>query len=247
MLKSANAGELAIKVAKRLRCSSCEANKPPPSHNVAKHKRAEVFNEQIMMDTFDLPLKPGKKVCMLNICDEGTGMQVCVPLWKGKQTQYVRDACRKNWKRWAEVPKRVLADGGGSLTGLCRRVLNWMDPMSRKLRLMLLGKMGLLNDTGGSGKKPSTKPTRKPNQELIDQVNHVRSSLCRKHGYAPYRHVFECDLRRREGKCHMNQEFKNSNAVGASRATRTQKPWTWKNKRLRWRQTPWPVIASSKW
>ena len=31
--------------------------------------------------------------------------------------------------------------------------------------------------------------------ELIDQVNHAKNSMCRKHGYAPYQHVFGCDLR----------------------------------------------------
>ena len=90
MLKSA--GEHVMNVAKRLRCSTCEANTAPASHHVAKHKGAEVFNEQIMMDTLDLPLKEGKKVSMLNICDEGTGMQICGPLWKGKQTEHVRSA-----------------------------------------------------------------------------------------------------------------------------------------------------------
>ena len=87
---------------------ACEANKAPASHNVVTRKRTEVFNEQIMMDTFDLPLKQGKKVSMLNICDEGTGMQICVPLWKGKQTEHVRCA------------KRVLTDGGGEFDGVAQ-------------------------------------------------------------------------------------------------------------------------------
>ena len=32
-------------------------------------------------------------------------------------------------------------------------------------------------------------------RELMDQMNHGRNSMCRKHGYAPYQHVFGCDLR----------------------------------------------------
>ena len=31
--------------------------------------------------------------------------------------------------------------------------------------------------------------------ELVDQVNHAKNSMSRKHGYAPYQHVFGCDLR----------------------------------------------------
>ena len=109
-----------MKTVKRLRCSTCEANKPPASHHVANHKRTEVFNEQIMMDTFDLPLKPSRKVSMLNICDEGTVMQICAPLWKGNQTEQVRGTYRKNWKRWAGVPKRVLTEGGQEFDGAVR-------------------------------------------------------------------------------------------------------------------------------
>ena len=104
MLRSANASDEAIKVAKGLKCSVCESMRVPDSHKISKHKRAEVFNQQIMLNQ--------KKVVMLNICDEGTNMRPCVPLWKDKGAEHVRDACRKNWKRWAGVPKRVLTDGG---------------------------------------------------------------------------------------------------------------------------------------
>ena len=31
--------------------------------------------------------------------------------------------------------------------------------------------------------------------ELVDQVNVTRNTLCRRHGYSPYQHVFGCDLR----------------------------------------------------
>ena len=31
--------------------------------------------------------------------------------------------------------------------------------------------------------------------KLVDQVNHAKNSMSRKHGYAPYQHVFGCDLR----------------------------------------------------
>ena len=202
MLKSANAGEQAIKVAKRLRCSTCEANRAPASHNVAKHKRAEVFNEQIMMDTFDLPLKDGKKVSMLNICDEGTGMQICVPLRKGKQTEHVRSAYRKNWKRWAGVPKRVLTDGGGEFDGVVQEGFEIDGSYVEKTAAYAPWQNGVCERHGGIWKDAfgkayeETQPTSKRElHELMDQINHARNSMCRKHGYAPYQHVFGCDLR----------------------------------------------------
>ena len=142
MLRSANASPQAIKLAKSLKCSVCESMSPPVSDNVSKHRRAEVFNEQIMMDTFDLPLQQGKKVVMLNICDEGTGTQLCVPLWKGKKAAQVRDAQLHNWKRWAGVPTRVLTGGGRSSMGLSGKDSKRMGVWCPKLRLMLPGRTG---------------------------------------------------------------------------------------------------------
>ena len=49
---------------------------------------------------------------MLNVFDEATGFQVCIPLWRGKTAEGVRKAYRKSWKRWAGCPIRVLTDNG---------------------------------------------------------------------------------------------------------------------------------------
>ena len=93
MLKSAGASDKAIQVAKDLRCSVCESRRPPESHKVAKaRKPAEFFNAQSNMDTFELPIYQNKPLNMLNVYDEGTGLQVCIPLWKGKTAEQVRKA-----------------------------------------------------------------------------------------------------------------------------------------------------------
>ena len=202
MLKSANASPQAIKLAKSFKCSVCESMSPPVSHNVSKHKRAEVFNEQIMMDTFDLPLQQGKKVVMLNICDEGTGMQLCVPLWKGKKAEHVRDAYRKNWKRWAGVPTRVLTDGGTEFDGVVQEGFEMDGSVVTKTAAYAPWQNGVTERHGGIWKQAFNKAaeevqptTKRELRELMDQVNHARNSLCRKHGYAPYQHVFGSDLR----------------------------------------------------
>ncbi len=54
---------------------------------------------------------------MLNICDEGTGLQICIPLWKGAKAQEVREKYRKHWKRWAGNTRRVFTDGGTEFDG----------------------------------------------------------------------------------------------------------------------------------
>ncbi len=68
MLKSANANEKAIECA-------CASKRLQDSHAVAKHKRAEAFNQQNNTDTFDLPIYQQKVLKMLKILDEGTGLQ----------------------------------------------------------------------------------------------------------------------------------------------------------------------------
>ena len=121
MLKSAGASATAIEAAKRLKCSICEVHKPYPSHAVAKHKKAQGFDQQVNMDTFDLPIYGGRTLKMLNMICEGTGLQICVPLWKGAQSKHVRSAYRKGWKRWAGVPIRVVTDGGTEFDDVCQQ------------------------------------------------------------------------------------------------------------------------------
>lgn len=105
MLKSANAHEDAIEFAKQMECSTCSSNRLKDLRGVAEYKRSERFNEQLCMDTFELPIYQQKKLKMLNIVCEGTGMQVCVPLWRGSKASEVCKTYRKYW--WAGKPRRV--------------------------------------------------------------------------------------------------------------------------------------------
>ena len=91
---------------------------PPKSYPVVKMKKAEGFNQQLNIDTFEMDLKhQAKKVKFLNICCEGTSLQMVVPLWKGATAKNVRKAYRKYWLRWAGSPKRILTDGGLEFDG----------------------------------------------------------------------------------------------------------------------------------
>ena len=71
MLRSARASNRAIDIAKKLKCSMCESHKPCPSHAVSKHKRAEGFNQQLNMDTFEVEIFQEKKLKMLNLWELG--------------------------------------------------------------------------------------------------------------------------------------------------------------------------------
>ena len=110
---------------------------------MAKHKKAQGFNEQLDMDTFDLPLLGKKVVSILNIVDEGTGMQICVPLWKGKKAEQFRRAYRKHSKLWAGVPKRVLTHGGGEFDGMMQEGLELDGMFVEKTAAVALWQNGI--------------------------------------------------------------------------------------------------------
>ncbi len=202
MLKSANASETAIDLAKRLECSTCSAKRLQESHPVSKHRRAEAFNEQLCMDTFDLPIYQQKVLKMLNIVDEGTNLQLCIPLWKGARASEVRKAYRKYWKRWAGVPKRILTDGGGEFDEAAQEGFDQDGSYVEKTAAFAPWQNGLPERNGGVWKSVFAKayeegqPRNKDEiNELIDQVNVARNSMCRRHGFTPYQHVFGGDFR----------------------------------------------------
>lgn len=57
---------------------------------------------------------------MLNICDDGTGLQICIPLRKGAKAEEVREEYRNHWKKWVGNPRRVFTDGGTEFIGQCQ-------------------------------------------------------------------------------------------------------------------------------
>lgn len=202
MLKSANASEGAIELAKRLECSTCSAKRLQSSHPISKHRRAEAFNEQLCMDTFDLPIYQQKVLKMLNIVDEGTNLQLCIPLWKGARASEVRKAYRKYWKRWAGVPKRILTDGGGEFDEAAQEGFDRDGSYVEKTAAFAPWQNGLAERNGGIWKAVFAKayeegqPRNKDEvNELIDQVNVARNSMGRRYGFIPYQHVFGGDFR----------------------------------------------------
>ena len=119
---------------KGLRCETCDELSKPKSHHVTKLRKATEFNQQVCVDTFEQDVRD-MKTHFLNIVDEATGYQMCIPLWKGMQAKHVRNAYRKHWKRWAGPPVRLFL---WSLSMGC----HWMARFVTLLLRTLLGKMG---------------------------------------------------------------------------------------------------------
>ncbi|CAE7491927.1 CPK2, partial [Symbiodinium microadriaticum] len=63
-----------------MKMRACDAVSRPKAHNVTKIRRATEFNQQMCV-TFEIMVR-GSKLYFLNIVDEGTSYQLCVPLWK---------------------------------------------------------------------------------------------------------------------------------------------------------------------
>ena len=206
MLKSAGASNKAIMYAKKLQCSVCETHKPYPSHAVSKHKRAEGFNQQLNLDTFQVPIFQGKNLNMLNMICEGTGLQICTPLWKGCNSKEIRSAYRKYWKRWAGSPMRVFTDGGTEFDGVVQSGFDEDVVYTDKSAAYSLWQNGMVERHGGIWKtifkkafSESQPMNKKEVNELIDHVNQSKNSMTRKHGYSPFQHVFGCEIRLPQG------------------------------------------------
>ena len=202
MLRSANASEKTIECAKQLKCSTCSAKRLQESHAVSKHKRAEHFNQQLNIDVFDLPIYQNKVLKMLNILDEGTSMQLCLPLWKGARASEIRKQYRRYWKRWAGVPQKVLTDGGTEFDNEVQEGFDLDGTYVEKTAAFAPWQNGACERYGGIWKEAFSKAfdesqPRNKNEvnELIDQVNVARNTLARRHGFTPYQHIFGNDLR----------------------------------------------------
>lgn len=208
ILRSAGACEEAIKIAKELKCSVCLAKKPPSHHPVVKTTRVEGFNQHVCMDTFEMKIgiRKEKKIKCLNICCAGTKLQIVVPLWKGARAKEVRKAYRKFWLRWAGSPVKVTTDGGHEFEGEMQDGLDRDGTYVHKTAAESPWQNGLCERHGGIWKdifekaEEECQPRSKEEyNELIDKVTQSKNSMMRQHGFAPYQHVFGCDLRIPQG------------------------------------------------
>lgn len=202
LLKSAGASEKAIQLAKGLKCSVCLSKKPPGTHPVVKTKRVCGFNQRVCMDVFEVGIFDQKKLKMLNMICEGTGLQVCVPLWKGAKSSEVRRVYRKFWKRWAGSPVQVLVDGGMEFGGEVQDGFDRDNTLVTVTAADSPWQNGLAERHGGIWKDIFQKsfeecqPRNKHEiNELCDKVCESKNCMIRKHGFSPMQHVFGCELR----------------------------------------------------
>ena len=201
LLKSAHASDRVLRLARGLTCEACDSLTRPKAQHVTKVRRATEFNQQVCLDTFEVEVR-GSKLHFLNICDEGTSYQLCVPLWKGKQARHVRNAFRKSWKRWVGAPIRAFTDGGPEFEAEFEHGLQLDGTFGDKAAAYAPWQNGLTERKGGVWKLAFQKAlldasprSKQEVQELVDNVNVAVNTMTRKDGYSPCQHVFGRELR----------------------------------------------------
>ena len=201
LLKCANATEEAIKLAKEMSCATCSSRRLMGHRPVASSRRAEGFNQQVSMDTFEVPFN-GKKLKMLNTYCEGTGYQMCSPLWNGASAGEVRKAYRQSWLKWAGAPTRVLTDGGLEFDGEAQEGFDRDNTFVDKTAAYSPHQNGRCERHGGLWKQVFLKAfdemqprTKDELEELTDHVNAAKNMMTRRHGFSPMQHVFGCEIR----------------------------------------------------
>ena len=196
MLKSANANETTIRLAKGLTCPMCRMKDSPPAKPVARLKKAWEFNQQIMIDTFEVEVL-NRKLKLLNIVDETTAYQMVAPLWHGCTASNVRLCYRKCWKPWAGVPLRVWADNGREFDAEFLHGLEIDGSYHDITAAYAPHQNGMTERRGQTWKCAFEKTlelvapaTRQKVDEIINQMTYAMNTLPRIGGHSPYQHVF---------------------------------------------------------
>ena len=197
MLRAAGASEKTLMIAKRFKCSICEAQQGPKLQKVSKVRRTYEFNVGVCCDTFELHLNEKEKIHCLNIICEGTNFQMVVPLWKGNKAEETRKAYRRYWKGTFGAPLRLHTDGGSEFEGKFQEGLMLDGTSDERSAGFAPWQNSLVERHGGSWKsmfykvsKSCVPENREEIEEIIEQVNVAKNSMINRSGYSPIQRVY---------------------------------------------------------
>ncbi|CAE7350468.1 RE1 [Symbiodinium sp. CCMP2456] len=120
MLRHSKASEEVIEIAKKLRCSVCEAYKLPAAARQGAPPREELFiNDLVGVDTVHLRDHQKRAVPALNIVDWHSHFQLVIPM-EAENAPAARKAYRQ-WVRFFGPPKKVMLDLGSEFKAEFKR------------------------------------------------------------------------------------------------------------------------------
>ena len=197
MLRAAGASENAIMVARKHKCSVCEAQAGPKSQKVSKMRKTYEFNVGVVCDLFELELKEKQKVHCLSVVCEGTNFHVVVPLWKGKTADETRKAYRKSWKNPLGSPIRLFTDGGSEFQGNFQEGLMLDGTADERTAAFAPWQNGIAERHGQTWKsmfyktvKGFSPQTHDDFEEIMDQVTLAKNTMLNRSGFSPYQRVY---------------------------------------------------------
>ena len=197
MLRAAGASETAIMVARKYKCSVCEAQGGPKSQKVSKMRRTYEFNVGVVCDLFELELNEKQKVHCFSVVCEGTNFHVVVPLWKGKTADETRKAYRKFWKNPLGSPIRLFTDGGPEFQGNFQEGLMLDGTADERTAAFAPWQNGIAERHGQTWKsmfykvvKGFAPQSHDEYEEIMDQVTLAKNTMLNRSGFSPYQRVY---------------------------------------------------------
>jgi len=206
MMRAAGASLVALEGTKRFYdlkvCDQCETEKLPRLHRRSKPRITDTFNVQVNMDVFHAPTAEGVEIPFLNMVDEGTTYQICVPLLKGVSSEAIRGKFKRYWCRPYGPPTQIYTDGGmefeDEVIKLCEEE-NIRFARGAAYAPWHYGRCerhgGLWKDAWCRAAKEMYISTHEEVKLLADQINCQKNRLSRVNGHSPTQHVFGQDVK----------------------------------------------------
>ena len=197
MLRAAGANDKAIAVARKYKCSVCEAQSGPKLQKVSKMRKTYEFNVGVVCDLFELQMNEKQKVHCLSVVCEGTNFHVVVPLWKGKTADETRKAYRKSWKNPLGSPIRLFTDGGSEFEGSFQEGLMLDGTADERSAAFAPWQNGIAERHGQTWKSMFYKTVKgfapqshEDYEEIMDQVTLAKNTMLNRSGFSPYQRVY---------------------------------------------------------
>ena len=195
ILRHSKAPEEAIEVARRIRCSVCEAYKlPAPARAAAPPREQYHVNDLVGIDTVHLCDHQNQAIPALNMIDWSTHFQLVIPM-AAETAKEARKAYRQ-WVRFFGPPRKLLLDLGTEFKSDFRRMAEADGSEVLPSSLEAPTQRGLTERAGGLFKDILYKAmstydcqTAEHWRELVDVTCMTRNRLLMRAGYSPIQRV----------------------------------------------------------
>ena len=195
ILRLSKASDQAIEIAKKMRCSVCEAYKLPAAARQGAPPREELFiNDLVGVDTVHLRNHKGEAVPALNMIDWHSHFQLVVPM-ETENAKGARQAYRQ-WIRFFGPPKKVMLDMGSEFKAEFKKQIEADGSETVPGALEAPTQRGLTERAGGIFKDilykammTYTCANQEDWKELVDTTCMTRNRLLLRAGYSPIQRV----------------------------------------------------------